>query len=309
MNIFMISTAMGILASALTYLIKRPLPNVAKRLYPYNTVVRVRLNAGSELVIQNEKSSLVSLPVALEFFKPIYGYFLKLISKISFLDDEDVINLRLRQAGFDGDITKYRYVLAKRTLTGLAIGLLLGAGLANGFALVFFPCLFGFVALSKSKGKIDKDINKQCIKIRFELYTIDQLLALHIRTGSGVIQAIQSIALRTRGIVANDLNDILSRVRTGIAIDESLYIAAKLTPEPHASRTYKLLAAASNRGVDLTGGLLDLAKDLRRTLREEVKTTSAKRRAAMLIPTIGILAPIMLLFVAAPIPSIVLGGN
>ena len=83
MNIFMISTAMGIFASALTYLIKRPLPNVAKRLSPYNNVVRVRLNAGSELVIQNEKSSLVSLPVALEFFKPIYGYFLKFISKIS----------------------------------------------------------------------------------------------------------------------------------------------------------------------------------------------------------------------------------
>ena len=71
----------------------------------------------------------------------------------------------------------------------------------------------------------------------------------------------------------------------------------------------KLLAAASHRGIDLTGGLLDLAKDLRRTLREDIKTTSAKRRAAMLLPTIGILAPIMLLFVAAPIPSIVLGGN
>lgn len=309
MIIFVISTFSALFVSSIAFTMNRPLPKVAKRLAPYNNVVMVRLNAGASRIAKNENNSLVSLPVALEFFKPMYEWFLNLVAKLSFLGDEKQANLRLRQAGFDGDLAKYRFVLAKRSLTGIGVGLLLGAGLGNGIALIFFPCLFGFTALTKSRGNIDKKIEQRCTKIRFELYTIDQLLALHIRTGAGVIQALQSIALRTRGIVSNDLNEILSRVRTGVSIDESLYIAAKSTPEPHANRTYKLLAAASHRGVDLTGGLLDLAKDLRRTLREDIKTTSAKRRAAMLIPTIGILAPIMLLFVAAPIPSIVLGGN
>lgn len=309
MPIFIIASLSAVCFGTIAFTLFRPMPKVEKRLAPYNTVVRVRLNAGATRPSEVENNTFISLPVALEFFKPIYEVFLNLVAKMSFLGDEASANLRLRQSGFDGDISKYRFVLAKRALIGIGVGLLLGAGLANPVAVIFFPCLFGFVALSKSRGRIDKQIEERCTKIRFELYTIDQLLALHIRTGAGVVQAIQSIATRTRGIVANDLSEILSRVRTGVSIDESLYIAAKATPEAHAARTYKLLAAASHRGVDLTSGLLDLAKDLRRTLREDIKTTSAKRRAAMLIPTIGILAPIMLLFVAAPIPSIVLGGN
>jgi hypothetical protein len=33
-----------------------------------------------------------------------------------------------------------------------------------------------------------------------------------------------------------------------------------------------------------------------------------RRRAAMLVPTIAVLAPVMLLFIAAPLPTIVFGS-
>lgn len=38
-----------------------------------------------------------------------------------------------------------------------------------------------------------------------------------------------------------------------------------------------------------------------------MRRAATKRRAAMLIPIIAILAPVMLLFVAAPLPSLVFG--
>jgi hypothetical protein len=50
-----------------------------------------------------------------------------------------------------------------------------------------------------------------------------------------------------------------------------------------------------------------LSEDIRDARREQLHKDAVRRRAAMLIPTIGILAPIMLLFIAAPLPSIVLG--
>jgi hypothetical protein len=61
------------------------------------------------------------------------------------------------------------------------------------------------------------------------------------------------------------------------------------------------------RGSDLAAALLAIGDDLREARREALRKASVKRRAAMLAPTIGVLAPIMLLFVAAPLPSIVLG--
>ena len=80
-------------------------------------------------------------------------------------------------------------------------------------------------------------------------------------------------------------------------------------PSPPRARTYKLFAAGAERGVDLVDGLRTLSEDLRDARREEIRTTATKRRAAMLVPTIAVLAPVMLLFIAAPLPSIVFGSR
>jgi pilus assembly protein TadC len=79
------------------------------------------------------------------------------------------------------------------------------------------------------------------------------------------------------------------------------------TPEPSCARTYGFLALAEERGTDLGDALLSLAEDVRESRREAIRRAATKRRAAMLIPTIAVLAPVMLLFVGAPLPSLVLG--
>ena len=72
-------------------------------------------------------------------------------------------------------------------------------------------------------------------------------------------------------------------------------------------QTYQLFATGTERGADLAGALLALSEDLRDARREQLHKDAVRKRAAMLVPTIAILAPIMLLFIAAPLPSIVLG--
>jgi hypothetical protein len=84
---------------------------------------------------------------------------------------------------------------------------------------------------------------------------------------------------------------------------------AEITPEPNAARTYNLFAAGTERGVDLGTALRSLSEDLRDARREELRRAATKRRAAMLIPTIAVLAPIMLLFIAAPLPTVIFGGR
>jgi tight adherence protein C len=98
-------------------------------------------------------------------------------------------------------------------------------------------------------------------------------------------------------------------VRRGTPEPVAFRRAAELTPEPAAARTYKLFAAGAERGVDLASGLRALSEDLRDSRREEIRQSATKRRAAMLLPTIAVLAPVMLLFIAAPLPSIVFGSR
>jgi tight adherence protein C len=85
-------------------------------------------------------------------------------------------------------------------------------------------------------------------------------------------------------------------------------LPSRVRPAP-TTRTYQLLAAGVERGVDLGNGLLALSGDIRDARREQMHKDAVRRRAAMLVPTIAILAPIMLLFIAAPLPSIVLGHH
>ena len=166
----------------------------------------------------------------------------------------------------------------------------------------------GFVVGStRSRRRLDRLVEDRAAQIRLELYTVNHLLAMHVRTGAGPMQAVQRLVARGQGAVVAELRDVLTWIRSGMGEAEAFRHASELTPEPSAARTYQLLAAGVERGVDLAGGLLALSEDIRDARREQLHKDAVRRRAAMLLPTIGILAPIMLLFIAAPLPSIVLG--
>jgi Flp pilus assembly protein TadB len=166
----------------------------------------------------------------------------------------------------------------------------------------------GFVVgVTGWRRRIEASIESRAARLRQELYTINQLLALHLRTGAGPMQAVQRIVDRGSGAVVEELDAVLGWARSGMSEPDAFRRAAELTPEPTAARTYQLIATGTERGADLATALLALSEDLRDARREQLHKDAVRKRAAMLVPTIAILAPIMLLFIAAPLPSIVLG--
>jgi Flp pilus assembly protein TadB len=141
--------------------------------------------------------------------------------------------------------------------------------------------------------------------MRIEIYTVNQLLAMRVRAGGGPIHAVQQVVARGRGEVISELAEGLKMHRSGMRVAEAFGRLAELTPERACARTYALLAGADDRGADLSSALLDLSEDVRETRRESMRRSATKRRAAMLVPIIAILAPVMLLFVGAPLPQII----
>jgi pilus assembly protein TadC len=154
---------------------------------------------------------------------------------------------------------------------------------------------------------VEKAIEARRASMRIEIYTVDQLLAMRVRAGGGVIQAVQATVNRGHGVVVSELADALRLHRAGWSGGDAFRRIAALTPDAFCARTYRLLASAEERGADLAGALLDLAEDARESRREALKRSATKRRAAMLLPTIAILAPVLILFVAAPLPYLITG--
>ena len=286
-----------------------PTPRLSPRVRPYS--IRARRALGLPEPMARTATSIGRRGAIARLFGPPVRALAARVGGLTSAGSDDEIVRLLRRAGRrdvtpdDYLIGQFRDGLVGAALGGPAVGFLLHAPAAAVVAAVA-----GFtVGLTRMRRRLDRAIAERAARIRLELYTVNHLLAMHVRTGAGPIQAVQRLVERGRGAAVGELRDVLVWIRSGMSEAEAFRRAAELTPEPSATRTYQLLAAGVERGVDLAGGLLALSEDIRDARREQLHKEAVRKRAAMLLPTIGILAPIMLLFIAAPLPSIVLGHH
>lgn len=225
---------------------------------------------------------------------------------------QSVTAARLRQAGWFRGVPEHEMAVAYRVMqlkslaawTGgaLLVGLVVGAPMSTRIVLIGLGAVVG---ATRTKGRLERAVETRRQRMRVEIYTVNQLLAMRVRAGGGVIQAVKAIVERGSGGVVGELEEALRLHRAGWQGPDAFRRIAELSPEPFCSRTYRLLAMAEEKGADLADALLALSEDVRETRREAVKRMATKRRAAMLVPTIAILAPVLILFVVAPLPYLI----
>lgn len=293
----------------------RPTVRLGPRLRPYTTAARSALGRGADPTALSEPGPVLSGNVLRRLLDPVVGRLARRLGTLLDRDADERLALRLAQAGLLPDVPaarraqEYRVRQLTRGLAqsaafgGVALATGRGAGVVLG-GLV----LGGVSGVARLRGRVDRSIEERRGAMRMELYTVNQLLALHVRVGGGVAAAVQHVVERGSGAVVGELGEVLRSHRSGRRLGEALLTAAANTPEPHAARTYRLLAHGTELGSDLAEGLRLLSEDLRIQRVESLKRAATQRRAAMLVPIIGVLAPVMLLFVAAPLPSIVFGA-
>jgi pilus assembly protein TadC len=226
----------------------------------------------------------------------------------------EVTLLRIRQAGWFRELPEEQMVHAYRlaqlrsvvvaTVGGFGVAWVLGLSMPARIALGVLGLVIG---ITRQHGRLEKAIEERRELMRIEIYTVNQLLAMRVRAGGGVVYAVSATVGRGEGAVIEELSAALRLQRAGWRASDAFRRIAELTPEPYCARTYRLLASAEERGSDLAASLLALSEDVRETRRESIKRSATKRRAAMLVPTIAILAPVLIIFVAAPLPYLITG--
>jgi tight adherence protein C len=299
----------GVAAAAAAGLIVRPTPRHASRVRPYTLIPRSRLGRSADVRNLAGEEAWLSGGTFRRLFGPpvlaLAGWLGALLDARS----EEGLRLMLRQAGYrDLSPEEYRVRQLGAAALGAAAGVTAGLLLAGSAAVVLVLGVLGFImGATRWRARLDKGTALRRERLRVELYTVNQLLAMHIKTGGGPIQATQRIVARGSGVVVEELAEVLRMIAGGTSPQEAFARAATLTAEPQAARTYELLAAGTERGADVAAALLAFSEDIRDDRREDLKKAATRRRAAMLVPIIALLAPVMLLFILAPIPRIVFG--
>lgn len=313
---FLAVLATAVAAAGVARLIVPPTPRLGPRVRPYTIAARSSLGRGADVAAVAAPDGPLSAGTLRRLVGPPVEALASALGRIVDQVGDDALLLRLRQAGLCQEVPESRraqeYRIRQLGSAVSATVVLGGATLLAGQppSRVLLAGLGGCVyGATRWRGRVDRAIENRRLRMQVELYTVNQLLAMHVRVGGGIIQALTRVVERGRGEVVGELAEVLATHRSGQRVSAALEHAAATTPEPHAARTYKLLAGGAEYGADLAQGLRTLSEDIRGQRAEMLKRAATRRRAAMLVPIIAILAPVMLLFIAAPLPSIVFGGR
>lgn len=313
------AVAVAVIFSALAVaagagLVLRPTRRLADRVRPYSVTARTSLGRSADVRAVAVPGRPISGGALRRLIGPIAEQIAARTGRYLDAASEEGLGLAIDQAQLFSDVPSHRRVQEYRirqlggAVAGAVAGGLAGGALGLRPALVLLLLALGLVVgATRPRAALDRAIEERRARMRIELTTVNQLVAMHVRVGGGVIQAVRRVVERGNGATIDELADVLRTHESGVPAAEAFARAARRTPEPAAARTYRLLAAGAEHGSDLASALLAHAEDVREARRETLRRTATKRRAAMLVPIIAVLAPVLLLFIAAPIPSLVFG--
>ncbi|MDW3212637.1 MAG: type II secretion system F family protein [Ilumatobacteraceae bacterium] len=284
-------------------IVRQPKP-LASRVQPYTTAHRRAFGtyrAGLPVETAGGRSGVALV------FGPLVRNLANGLAAVVDASNSTSAELRLRQAGLDLTVEQYRTRQLAYTVGAVVAGAAIGVVLGGSAGIVLLLAVLGGLwGATRWRGRVDRLITKRRERMRSELYTICQLLAIYLRTGDTPAGAVDRLVRRSRGEVVGELAAGAAQVRNGVPVAVAFERLTSTTPEPAAARLYRALASTWAAGGD-DQALFALAEDMRASAREDLARQMAKRETAMALPLVMVIGPILILFVAAAIPHIVFG--
>lgn len=280
------------------------------RLGPYAALSRARIapspfDASIASLTTVDDSSVVAGVLA----API-GRLAELLGSVIDIADDETLERRLRHAGFIApDVDHYRVRQMGDAVAGVTVGAMLGLTLlGSSGGVLLLMVAFGFPAATRQRNRVQRSIDRRRDRMRADVPTVAELIAVHVRSGRGPLDAIRSVCAVGSGPLVDELDHALVSISHGQQPVDVHAALAETTAEPAAARLHRMLAASARSGGDVGVPLLALGADIRAQRRDELGRSAAKRRLTMVVPLLLLIAPVMTLFVGAALPSIVLGS-
>ena len=283
--------------SLVTMLPKLSRPRLVDRVAPY--VVDVSAQA-REIV---ERSRSHPLPVLGALLGPLAGRLRSAISSLA--GGNESVALRLRQAGGDGSVERFR----SRQLTGAAIGLavtIAGVVLLAAtrpvplIAQVAVPCVVAGCVFAAQDWMLTRRARARLRRITDEFPTVIELLGLSLSAGEGILDALRRVSAAGTGELAEELGGVVADVRVGIPLTDALASVARGVRLPTLTRCLDAITTALERGTPLAAVLRAQAADAREEAKRGLLEAAGKKEVAMLVPLVFLILPVTVLFAIYP---------
>jgi len=299
--------AAGFGACALAWLLTNfvhPRRSPAARVHMYLEAARVQLGGHPS----PPHGPVVAGEALRRVLGPLAGGALSVVERALRAGSPENLELRLRQAGMDISVDVYRRDYLRWLVgTPLVLGTM-GAFTGKAIYVVLFFAAGVLAGARRLPERVNAATRRRRERMRSDLPSVAAVLALKIENNKSLVVAVSDLVAQGSGPVLDELHRALHLVNAGYGEVPALELIARETPEPAAARFYMFLAAAANGGLDLVKALLDQANELRAQRREEVERSAARRQMSLVVPNLVFMAPVMFVFLLAPLPQLLFGN-
>jgi len=276
-------------------------PSLSDRLDPYLRglqPVRSRL-------LSREDAPLTAFPALERLLSPIIAEASRLVDRV--LGGSASIARRLREAGRDESVTRFRGEQVLWGVIGFVIGLavglvvpgLLGRSIAPLFVLVV-------VAAGVTGGVLGRDwwlsqeVERRQARMLLEFPTLADLLCLAVTAGESPRAALERAVARSNGEMSRELSLVLGNMRGGTPFTTAMEDLAARVPLPQVARFVDGLVVAVERGTPLADILRAQAGDVREQHKRQLIEAGGQKEVYMLVPVVFCILPVVVLFALYP---------
>lgn len=210
------------------------------------------------------------------------------------------LDRRLRRVHADLDVTDFRVRQIGWSLAGFGAGALFAVTVRPGAALTLFATFGGMLlAFLLLEQQVTAASDRWKRSSRLELPVVAEQVGMLLAAGYSLVGALDRIARRGSGAVAQDLARVLGRIRQGVDERAALREWAELADVDAVDRLVAVLALDRETS-DLGGLIAAEARSIRRDVHRDLVATVEKRGQQVWIPvTVATLVP-GVLFIAIP---------
>ncbi|HEX5016954.1 MAG TPA: type II secretion system F family protein [Actinomycetes bacterium] len=183
-----------------------------------------------------------------------------------------------------------------------SLGLVLLRGLSSSRLI---PSLI-IVALGVVAGVLARDrlltvqVQRRAERLRSELPTIVEMLAMAVGAGSGLVGALERVSRLGAGVVAAELGRALADVRVGLPLLPALQQMADRNDSAELRRFVDAVVVSVERGTPLADVLVAQAGDAREAARRALIESGGRKEIGMMVPVVFLVLPLSVVFVLFP---------
>lgn len=221
------------------------------------------------------------------------------------LGGNDTIARRLRQAGADASVERFR----GEQLAWAGLAFALGAGLAL-FAPSFAPMppivRTAVPVIAAAAGAVARDwllqgaARRRLARISSELPTMLEFLTLSLTAGEGMLDALRRVARAGSGELPAEFARLVAAVGAGVPLPTALAELRDGLDHPALTRALDQVLGALDRGAPLAAVLRSQAGDARAEAKRTIIELAGRKEIAMLVPLIFLILPVTIAFALFP---------